>query len=168
MSGANSSNIIKKLCRIAVISAVYAVISLLLPFLSYGTIQLRIAEALCVLPILMPESVFGVFFGCLITNIFSGSVFDLLIGSAATLIAAYLSQKFRAKPLLAALFPVVINALVIGIMLSCLTGSFENLAAFLPVCALNILSVGIGEGLAVYGLGIPLLYLLKKYPSVYK
>ena len=67
--------------------------------LASGVIQLRISEALCILPIFMPEAVAGLFVGCLLSNIFAGgAAWDIIFGSAATLIGAIGAYALRKLP----------------------------------------------------------------------
>ncbi|MEG2857882.1 MAG: QueT transporter family protein, partial [Clostridia bacterium] len=108
------------LARSGIIAALYAVLTLALPFIGFGPIQLRIAEALCVLPFFMKDAVPGLFIGCLAANAI-GMAFglttpwDIVIGSLATLIAAYMSSRIRHEWLVP-LPSVIVNALVIGTM----------------------------------------------------
>ena len=126
----------RSLCVSAVIAALYAALTLLLAPISYGPIQLRLSEALTVLPILLPQAVPGLFVGCLIANLYTGMLTDILFGSLATLLAAIGTYLLRKKPVLAAACPVAANAVIVGLVLSM---SFN-----LPV-ALTMLEVGIGE-----------------------
>lgn len=126
----------RSLCLSAVIAALYAALTLLLAPISYGPIQLRLSEAMTLLPILLPQAVPGLFVGCLIANLYTGMLTDIIFGSLATLLAAIGTYLLRKKPLLAAACPVAANAVIVGLVLSM---SFN-----LPV-ALTMLEVGIGE-----------------------
>lgn len=126
----------RSLCVSAVIAALYAAMTLLLAPISYGPIQLRLSEAMTLLPILLPQAVPGLFVGCLIANLYTGMMTDIIFGSLATLLAAIGTYLLRKKPLLAAACPVAANAVIVGLVLSM---SFN-----LPV-ALTMLEVGIGE-----------------------
>lgn len=147
----------------AMIAAVYAVLTILLSFSSYGLIQFRVAEALTVLPYFTPAAIPGLFVGCILANISSpfGPV-DVVCGSFATLIAACLSRIMPSKYLVP-LPPVVINALMVGIEIhySAIATHMNDVAKFavLP----TILMVGAGEAAVCYGLGLPLLLLLKRH-----
>ena len=81
----------RSLCLSAIIAALYAALTLLLAPISYGNIQCRVSEAFTVLPMVLPQSIPGLFVGCLIANIFSPtpSIWDIVFGSLTTLIAAY-------------------------------------------------------------------------------
>ena len=126
----------RSLCVSAVIAALYAALTLLLAPISYGPIQLRMSEAMTLLPILLPQAVPGLFVGCLIANLYTGMLTDIIFGSLATLLAAIGTYLLRKKPVLAAACPVAANAVIVGLVLSM---SFN-----LPV-ALTMLEVGIGE-----------------------
>ena len=126
----------RSLCVSAVIAALYAAMTLLLAPISYGPIQLRLSEAMTLLPILLPQAVPGLFVGCLIANLYTGMLTDIIFGSLATLLAAIGTYLLRKKLLLAAACPVAANAVIVGLVLSM---SFN-----LPV-ALTMLEVGIGE-----------------------
>ncbi|SEP09686.1 QueT transporter family protein [Propionispora vibrioides] len=108
----------KKLMKAAVIAAIYVVLSVVFQPISYGVIQFRIAEALTVLPILYAESVWGLFVGCLLANMIGGAgVMDVVFGSLATLAAAWLTRRFKDSKA-AYVFPVIINAVVVGAYLA--------------------------------------------------
>ena len=126
----------RSLCVSAVIAALYAALTLLLAPISYGPIQLRLSEAMTLLPILLPQAVPGLFVGCLIANLYTGMLTDIIFGSLATLIAAIGTYLLRKKPLLAAACPVVANGVIVGLVLA--------LSFHLPV-ALTMAEVAIGE-----------------------
>lgn len=143
----------RSLCLSAIIAALYAALTLLLAPISYGNIQCRVSEAFTVLPMVLPQSIPGLFVGCLIANIFSPtpSIWDIVFGSLTTLIAACGTYALRKKPVLAAACPIVANGVIVGLMLALLYG--------LPV-ALTMGEVAIGELGAVF-LGMLLLTVLK-------
>lgn len=142
----------------ALIAAVYAAVTLALAPISYANIQLRVAEALTVLPAVFPSAIPGLFIGCILANTLGpgAGMLDIIFGSLATLIAAWLSYKLRKYTYLVPLPPVIVNALIIGAVLS--------KAYSLPL-VLTMLQVGAGQLLACYALGLPLLLLVKKIKS---
>ena len=153
---------VQHLTTAAVVGAAYAVLSLFGSVfgVTFGTVQCRFSEALCVLPFFFPETVWGLFAGCLITNLLSPyGLVDIVVGSLATLLAAFLTSKCG-KKWLAPLPPVVCNGLLVGGMLAWeqvgFTGAFG--VAFLA----NGASVAAGEALACYGLGALLLWRLPR------
>ena len=77
------------LCRAGVTAALYAGLTIAFGSLAYGPLQIRPAEALCVLPLFFPETIFGLFVGCAMANLLSGyGAIDIVLGSIATLVAA--------------------------------------------------------------------------------
>ena len=101
---------LQKLCRAAVIGALYAAVTLLLAPISYGNLQCRVSEALCILPWFFPETSWGLFVGCLLANLLGGNgPLDIIFGSLATLIACLITARVKARGL-ALLPPVVVNA----------------------------------------------------------
>ena len=90
-----------RLTRGAVIAALYFIFTLISGIfgLSSGVIQFRISEAMCILPLFFPESVLGLFVGCMISNlILSGSIFDIIFGSLATLLGALGALLWKKLP----------------------------------------------------------------------
>ena len=137
----------------ALIAAIYVTLTLALHPISYGPIQLRVAEAMTLLPTLFTSAIPGLFVGCLISNLWGGyGLADIVFGSLATLAAAFLTYRLRKNIWLASLPPVLINAVVIGFML--------HFQANEPL-AFAMLTVGGGQALAVYVLGIPLQTILR-------
>lgn len=137
----------------AIIAALYAVITILLAPISYGPLQVRVSEALTVLPFLTTTAIPGLFVGCLVANIYGGlGMQDIMFGSLATLIAAYLTWRMP-KAYLAPLPPVIVNAVIVAAYLSGLAG--------LPYW-LTALYIALGELVACYLLGYPLLLLIQR------
>ncbi len=143
--------------RAAVVAALYAAVTLLLAPISYGPLQFRVAEALTLLPMLTPAAVPGLFVGCVVANLMSPAVtlLDVVFGSLATLGAATLTRRLRNRPAVAALPPVLINALVVGAVLA----FSYNLPFWLTA-----LEVGAGQLGVCYLLGLPLYYALRRMP----
>lgn len=128
--------------------------------LTFGPVQVRLGEALTVLPFLFPGTWPGVFVGCLVANLLSPyGPLDVVLGSAGTLVAALLTQK-APKTWLAPLPPVVCGMVLLGGMLAWYEVGFSD--QFLPLFAANALWVGIGQAVSCYGLGLPLLRALRK------
>lgn len=156
------NNSIRRLCIAGVVGALYAVLTLTLPMLSFSELQIRFSEALTVLPFLFPETIPGLAVGCFIANLI-GSPFalDWVVGTLATLLAAVWTSKLRHR-WIAPLPPVVCNALIIGGEIAWFKVGFTG--AFPAVWLYNILTVGIGELLACYLLGTALLRMLPRIP----
>lgn len=144
----------------AIIAAAYAALTIALAPISYGNLQVRVAEALTVLPAVLPSAIPGLFIGCVIANTLGpgAGIWDIVFGSLATLLAAWLSYKLRKYTFLVPIPPIVINALVIGLLL------FYVVQVPLPLPIL-MLQVGVGQTIACYALGMPLLLIIKKRQS---
>jgi len=149
----------------AIIAALYAAATVLISPISYGAVQFRLSEALTVLSVFTPAAVPGLTVGCIIANLASPyGIWDILFGSAATLLAALSARKlrsitFKGLPLLSIIMPVIFNAIIIGAEIAILTPAESTKSAMFAISALQ---VGAGE-LAVCLLGgIPLYYAVKK------
>ncbi len=142
----------------AMIAAIYVVLTILFRPFSFGEIQVRIAEALTVLPVFTPAAIPGLFIGCLIGNILGGAILpDIVFGSLATLIGAMLTYVLRKQSrYLAVLPPILSNTLIIPFVLRYAYG------VNLPIYWM-MLTVGIGEVLSCGVLGIILHSALQKY-----
>ena len=117
---------VRNLTRCSVMAALYAAVSIALAPISFGAVQMRVAEALTILPVFTPYGIYSVTLGCLITNAYGVAAganilgaADILLGTAATYIAAVATRwlgRFRIKglPVLATIPPIVTNALVVG------------------------------------------------------
>ena len=159
---------VKKITFAAVIAALYAALTVAGAGTSYGPIQFRLAEALCVLPFFFPFTSIGLFIGCLIANIISPyGILDIVAGPIATLMAAYctmllgrLNRESIAVKALACFPPVIFNALIIGAVIawSMMGGGSQFWAAFL----LNGLQVGFGQLVVLYAVGLPIMIYLPK------
>ena len=130
-------------------AALYIVLTLLANAfgLASGMIQVRVSEALCILPCFFPEAIPGLFIGCLISNIITGSaIWDIIFGSLATLIGAIGTYLCRKNRWLAPLPPILANTLIIPLVLAYAYGVEEGIW-------LLAITVGIGEFLSVFVLG---------------
>ena len=139
----------------AIVAAVYAVLTLTLPIPQFTGIQVRLSEALTVLPFLLPATAPGLVVGCFIANLFSPYSLDVIFGTAATLIACILTRHMPNR-YLAPLPPVLCNAVIVGAECAWYqVGGFGP--AFWPAYAFNAFTVGVGELAACYILGSLLL-----------
>lgn len=142
------------LVQAALIAAVYATVTIALAPISYGELQVRISEALTILPAFTPAAVPGLFVGCIVANIYGGGgIIDIVFGSLATLIAAYMSYKMP-KKWLVPLPPVIVNGIVVGYILNYL---------YQAPLVLTMGWVTLGQTIACYGLGYPLMSVFDKY-----
>ncbi len=152
----NSKFSVRDLTFAALVAALYAALTLALP--AYTPIQVRVSEALTVLPFLYPAATPGLVIGCLVANIISPyGLPDMICGSLATLLACLWTQNLKSRAL-APLPPVLCNAAIVGAVLAWSETGFT--AAFWPAFAANALTVGLGELIACYLLGSVLLAVL--------
>ena len=128
-------------------------------------IQVRVAEALTVLPFFSSYSIWGLFVGCIVANIFGGNgPIDIIFGSLATLIAAIITyyigkSNIKFKKYLAPLPPVIINAVVIGFVL--------NYTLHYPLL-ITMLWIGLGEAVSCYVIGLAVLTVFEKNSALMK
>jgi len=149
----------RKIVFAGALAALYAALVYMNAAYSFGPVQLRLAEALTVLPFLFPEAVPGLFAGCLIANLVSQfGLPDIVFGSLATLLAAWLTSRCKHR-WMAPLPPILVNMAVVGALITLYTpGKEATLIAF----AANALLIGVSQAAACAGLGIPLLLMAEK------
>ncbi len=155
----STQNPVNALTRAAIIAALYAALTLLLSPMSFGLMQIRISEALTLLPILLPEAVPALAVGCLIANFLGGAtVLDIVFGSLATLLAALMTRRLRTHLLPAMLMPVLFNGVIVGAVVH---------FAYSPgvPLVLCMLSVAAGEAVSCCALGLVLLRALERIPQ---
>ncbi len=142
------------LVQAGVIAALYAGLTIAFHPISYGPLQVRIAEALTVLPFLLPAAIPGLTLGCAIANLFGPfGMLDVVVGSFLTLIAALITAKVP-RPWLAPLPPILVNAVGLSFYLPTMTGiPFIGGVPYLS----TFLAVAVGQAVACYLIGYPLL-----------
>ncbi len=146
----------------AVIAAIYVVLTLAVNAfdLANGAIQVRISEALTVLPFFTPAAIPGLFVGCLLSNFLTGApIWDVIFGSLATLLGAAGTYMLRRQKWLAPVPPVIANILIIPPVLHFAYGLPGGIPFFM-------LTVGLGEIISCGILGMLLLFLLQKYRHI--
>ena len=146
----------------AIIAALYVVLTLFANALGLANyaIQVRFSEALTILPYFTPAAIWGLFVGCILSNILTGCVpLDIIAGSFATLLGAIFTYKLRKWKYLTPLPPIIFNMLIIPPVLSYVY-HFEGTIYYF------IITVGIGEIISCGVLGIMLLLLLEKYKTI--
>ena len=116
----NQNPSVRKLVRCGVVAAIYVVLCMALQPLSYGAVQVRVAEALCLLPVFGAEYIAGVVLGCFLANLLGSTIVDVIFGTLATLLACLVTYKLRnirikGLAVAASLPPVLFNAVIIGI-----------------------------------------------------
>jgi uncharacterized membrane protein len=183
---ANSTgpSLASRIAKTGVIAAIYAALTVLtltlLGGLAFGPVQFRLSEAACVLALFFAEAVPGLTIGCALANLMgialngSGALglLDVVGGSAATFIGAWWCWRMRSRIGLALLGPVVANALIVAAYLPLILAAVGfytvpftdiSLAESYPQMYLfGVLTIGLGEALVVYGLGLPLQAALKR------
>lgn len=154
----------KKIARTGVISAIYAVTCLLTLPISGGAVQMRVSEALTLLPLFMPESVIALFVGCLIANLITGCfLLDVILGSLVTLLAGFLTylvgriiKNLTLKVIIGGLFPVLLNAFLLPVIWYFAYGQLEY------VYWLQVLLLFVGQTASVYIFGSLLVIAVNK------
>lgn len=157
----------KRLCRAAVIAALYTVLTYVFSPFAFGPFQIRPAEALCILPLFFIESIPALFVGCALSNLSSPYFFyDVVLGSSTTLLAAFVTylvgrfcKKDWTKLLLGGIPPVLFNAFVIPSIILFLYG---DTTATANAYFLLVLNIGVTQCIWVYGLGAALYFAMKK------
>lgn len=149
---------VRLMTQAAMIAAIYVVLVFVFAPISFGPVQIRVAEALTILPFFTPAAVPGVFLGCLIGNLLSPGmiVLDIVFGSLATLVAAIISYKLRENKYLVPLPPILVNMLVVPFVIK------YGYGVHMPLI-LSALAVGLGQVVSCYGLGLILMQVLEKY-----
>lgn len=169
----NQNSSIRKLVRCAVVAAIYVVLCMVLQPLSYGAVQVRVAEALCLLPVFGPEYIAGVVLGCFLSNLLGSTIVDVIFGTLATLLACLVTYKLRnvrigGLAIPASLPPVVFNAVIIGIEIAVMFPDPSSSAPLWLACVSNGISVGIGELISCTVLGVILVKIIESNGALRK
>ena len=144
------------ICQAAVIAALYVVLTYVFSAFASGVIQVRVSEALTILPAFTPAAIPGLVIGCLLSNTLTGCVLlDIIFGSVATLIGALGSYALRRHTWLVPIPPIVSNMVIVPFVLRYAYGATD---AF----PFMIATVGAGEIISCYLLGMLLYGALKK------
>jgi uncharacterized membrane protein len=141
----------------AVIAAIYVVLVYVFKPISFSAIQVRIAEALTILPFFTPAAIPGLTIGCLLANLLTGAhLLDVIFGSLATLIGALGSYYLRKQKFLVPVPPILANVIIVPWVIRIAYGEV------LPIPFL-MLTVGIGQIISCGIIGLILLTALNKY-----
>ena len=162
---------VRRLVRCAVIAAVYVVVCLVLAPFSYGAVQVRVAEVLCLLPVFGAEYIVGVTLGCFLANLLGSTVVDVVFGTLATLLACRVTYKLRdirvkGLAIPASLPPVVFNMIIVGAFE--ITFFFSDGAPTAMLAVFNAVTVGIGELISCTILGVALVKLIESNAGLNK
>ncbi len=148
------------LVQSAAIAAIYVVLTVVFAPFGFGEVQMRVSEALTILPYFTPAAIPGLFIGCLIGNTLGGAIpLDIIFGSLATLTAATGTYLLRKHRFLAPVPPVVANALIVPFVLR------YGYGVPLPI-PFMMLTVGFGEVLSCGVMGMILLFALERYQGL--
>ncbi len=152
---------VKTLTMGGAIAALYVVLTMLAQAfgLASGAIQVRLSEALTILPVFTAAAVPGLTVGCVLANLMTGcAAWDVVFGSVATLLGAIGTRLLRNKPMIAWIPPVISNAVIVPIVLQQVYGVPDSFWYLM-------LTVGAGEVIACGILGLLLYKALKKLPQ---
>lgn len=149
---------VKSAAKAAVIAALYVVLTYVFAWCASGAVQVRVAEALTILPMFTAAAVPGLAIGCLIANLLTGcALWDVVFGTLATLLGAIGTHLLRKRGFLAMVPPILANTLIVPWVLHFVYGDAW------PIWLL-MFTVGAGEVISCGGLGGLLMVTLKKYP----
>ena len=157
---------IRFLTTSAMIATLYVLLTALSALfgMSSGAIQLRLSEALCILPCFTPAAIPGLYIGCLLANLLtpmSATIWDITLGSFATLLGALGTYFLRKWRWISPLPPIIANAFVIPFVIAL----SAEMALSLPLLAGFALTVGIGEVISCGVFGMMLYPVIEKYKS---
>ncbi len=142
--------------RAGIIAALYFALSVAFSGISFGPIQFRISEILVLLPLIFPEAVVGLTIGCFFTNFFFSpfGVFDMVLGTLATLIGALGTMLLRRRPILSTIPPIVANTLLIPLIFVLNDADAVYYISMFEILATQIITCII--------IGVPFTFALKK------
>ena len=154
----------KMLARAGLIAGFYTAISMLAFPISGGAIQIRISEALTLLPLFFIEAVPALAVGCLLSNLILGcAIYDIILGSLITFVSAILTylvgkilKKGIVKILFGGIFPVILNAFLLPLIWILCYGALEY------VYYLQVAFLLVGQTISVYAVGVPLYFAVEK------
>ncbi len=143
-----------RIARAGIIAAIYIILVFVFQAISFGPIQFRVAEALTLLPMVYPEAIGGLYVGALLSNILGGQgPWDIFGGSFVTLLAAYLTYRYKGR-FIGYSSPIVLNAFLVSLYLWYIL----DVPAYWPL----VLSIGLGQSVVVLTLGVPLLRFVQR------
>ncbi len=149
---------IKELVTFSLVTALYVALTLIFSGISFGGIQFRIAESLTLLCFYNKRYIYPLTLGCFIVNLFSPfMIFDIIFGTIATFLSLFL-MRYAKNIYIAALFPIFINAFIVGIELKLLLG--------LPLF-ISIFQVAFGQFVCIFILGIIMIKAIAKNKKVF-
>ena len=151
---------VQMVAHAAMIAAVYVVLTMLFAPFSFRAIQVRVSEALTILPLFTPAAVPGLFVGCILANMLGGAIiWDVIFGSLATLIGAVAGRMLRKNRWLVPIPAIAANTVIVPLVLR--YGYGENI----PILLMAVY-VAVGEIISCYVLGELLAEVLLRYRNV--
>lgn len=164
---------VQKLTAAGIVAAAYAALTILLAPISYGVLQLRVSEVLCILPFFVPCTAWGLFVGCMIANLISAfGPLDIVFGSLASLLAGLTVAALGrgrgdasvGRSVAACAMPAVFNGPIIGCVIaaSILDMSSVTPGAFAAAALINGAQIAAEELIVMFALGLPLMRWLPK------
>lgn len=152
------NNIVRRITVSAVVAAVYTALTLLMQPIAFGAAQIRLSEGLTMMAFVFPEAVPGLAIGCFLANLLGGGALaDIIIGTLATLLAAFMSSRVK-NIWIAGLFPVLLNTAMVAPVIVYYYmggGSFWVYLGYMAIFALC-------EAFSVYAVGVPLVQAVSK------
>ena len=143
----NETTTVKRMAQGAAIAALYMVLTVIFAPISFGAVQVRIAEMLTILPMFTPAAIPGLFVGCILANLLGGAIlWDIVFGSIATLIGAVLGYALRSNRWLVPIPAILSNSVIVPFVLR--YGYGVNMP--IPLIAF---SVAVGEVVGCFLLG---------------
>lgn len=153
-----------KIAQAAAIAALYVVLTLIFAPISFGSsgnMQVRISEALTILPLFTPAAIPGLFIGCVLGNLLGGAIpLDVIFGSLATLLGAVGGYLLRKNRWLVPLPTVLSNTIIVPFVLR------YGYSVPLPI-PLLMLYLAVGEIISCYVLGELLATALLKHKNIF-
>ena len=153
----NKYKIRRILSTILIIALLYVILTVVCSAkgLASGPFQLRISEALCILPIFTPSAIPGLFLGCLTANWITGGVeLDIILGSITTLVGGVGTYLLRKHRYIACVPPIIANMVILPYILINIYGLHQSFISLM-------LMIGISEFICVFVLGQLLVSVLK-------
>ncbi len=140
------------MARIAIVAALYVVLTLISYPFSYGMIQFRISEALMLLCCYDKRYTWSMVVGCIVSNLFSFDLIDCIFGTLATLLAC-IAMVLIKKKIISSFAPAIFNGIIIGLELYFVIDA--------PLL-LSMIGVAVGELVVVVLLGNIIFYYIEK------
>lgn len=138
------------ICQAGIIAALYVALLFVFAPISFGAVQVRVAEALTILPIFTPSAIPGLFIGCLLGNFLGGGIIiDIIFGSIATLLGAIGTYFLRKRnPIFGTIPPIVANTLIVPFVIKYAYADEMSLPLIvLAILGGEVLSCGILGGM---------------------